>query len=101
MSSNETLKAIAVANSYTTSAVGTVAIDSGAHPDLHARCGQFLGDAIGATIYYTTDGTYPTKSSFLYSGPISVNSSGKLKAIATASGLEPSTVGIAAYTITQ
>ena len=61
-----------------------------------------IGDAIsGATIYYTTDGTYPTKSSFLYSGPISVNSSEKLKAIATASGFAPSAVGIAAYTITR
>jgi hypothetical protein len=54
----------------------------------------------GATIYYTTNGTTPTTSSNVYSGPITVNSSETLEAIATATGYSQSAVGSAAFTIT-
>ncbi len=51
----------------------------------------------GATIHYTTDGSTPSQSSPSYSAPIPVSSSTTIKAIAYASGLDPSTVATAAY----
>jgi N-acetylneuraminic acid mutarotase len=53
----------------------------------------------GATIYYTTDGTAPTNSSAIYSGPISVTASEIVRAIAAASGYNQSYVSSAIYTI--
>ena len=52
----------------------------------------------GATIYYTTDGTTPTTSSPVYSGPIAVTGSETLQAIATSAGLATSAVATATYT---
>ncbi len=55
----------------------------------------------GSIIYYTTDGTTPTASSTVYSGPISVNGTETVNAIAVATGYYNSAVGGAVYTITQ
>lgn len=53
----------------------------------------------GATIYYTTDGSTPTASSAVYTGPISVTSSKTIKAMAIAGGDTSSAVASSAYTI--
>ncbi|MGC2696180.1 MAG: chitobiase/beta-hexosaminidase C-terminal domain-containing protein [Candidatus Angelobacter sp.] len=59
-----------------------------------------LSDATpGATIYYTTDGSTPSTSSLLYSGPITVNSTTTINAFATVAGFSNSTVAGAGYTI--
>jgi uncharacterized protein (TIGR02145 family) len=53
----------------------------------------------GASIYYTTDGSTPTNSSTLYSGPITVGGSQTIKAIALASGYTKSLETSSAYVI--
>jgi len=53
----------------------------------------------GAAIYYTLDESIPNTNSTLYTGPITVSKSVKIKAIAVKAGLYNSYVANAAYTI--
>ncbi|MDD5396686.1 MAG: chitobiase/beta-hexosaminidase C-terminal domain-containing protein [Candidatus Moranbacteria bacterium] len=53
----------------------------------------------GAEIRYTTNGSTPSASSTLYSGPISVSSSQTIKAIAIKSGMGDSDIFSGTYTI--
>jgi hypothetical protein len=53
----------------------------------------------GAAIYYTTNGTAPTTSSAVYTGPIAVPSTETLQAIAVAAGYINSALASATYTI--
>ncbi|HXO87075.1 MAG TPA: chitobiase/beta-hexosaminidase C-terminal domain-containing protein [Candidatus Acidoferrales bacterium] len=52
----------------------------------------------GAIIYYTTDGWTPTKSSSRYRGPVTINSTTTLQAIAIAPYYQRSIVASARYT---
>jgi hypothetical protein len=59
-----------------------------------------LSDATsGAKIYYTLDGSMPTQSSTLYTGPFTVTTSLLLQARAYASGYGPSSVVSASYLV--
>jgi hypothetical protein len=112
VSATETLQAIAAATGDSNSAVASAAytistsLPSVATPTFSPAAGTYnsaqsvtIADATsGATIYYTTDGSTPTTSSTAYTGPVAVNSTETLQAIAAATG--DSAVGSAAYTIT-
>ena len=52
-----------------------------------------------ATIHYTTNGSAPTTSSAVYSGPVVVSATETIQAIAVASGYSTSAMGSAGYTI--
>ncbi|MCB5284209.1 MAG: chitobiase/beta-hexosaminidase C-terminal domain-containing protein [Candidatus Cloacimonetes bacterium] len=51
----------------------------------------------GATIRYTTDGSTPTETSTQYTNPIPLSTNTTLKAIAFATGFDPSYVATASY----
>jgi hypothetical protein len=115
VSATETLKAIAVETGYTNSAVAsapyTIAPVLPA-PTFSPAAGTYttsqtvtIGDSqSGTTIYYTTNGTTPTTSSTVYSGPITVSGTAAsatetVEAIAVEAGYTNSVVASAAYTI--
>ncbi len=111
VSSTDTIEAIAVASGYSSSAVATAAytinLPPTAAPAFSVPAGTYtsvqtvtISDATaGAAIYYTTDGTTPTTSSTVYSGPIIVLSTETIEVISMASGYSNSAVATATYNL--
>ena len=108
VNSTETIKAIAAAGGKANSALAgaTYIINPAPTPLFSIPSGSYataltvtISDAIGAPIYYTTDGTTPTTASNLYGGPITVNATESIEAIAVASGYSTSAVAGATYAI--
>ena len=110
VSTSQTLNAVAIATGYAPSVVATATYTVNltvTPPAISPAGGTFttiqtvtLTDAIpNSTIYYTTDGSTPTTSSTLYSGPIQVLGSETIKAIGAASGYANSSVASATFTL--
>lgn len=115
VSSTETIEAIATVSGYAQSAVGSATYTIAAPtPTLSPAAGTYaFGDPSvnvtladsdpSATIYYTltvgTTGTTPTTSSSVYSGPIQVNSTDTVEAMATAPGVANSAVASGVYQV--
>ncbi len=107
----ETIKALAMVQGYGLSAVASATYTitpPAATPTFSPVAGTYttaqtvtISDAtVGATIYYTTNGTTPTIASSKYTATISVSATETLKAVALATGGSLSAVASATYTIT-
>jgi len=109
VSKTQFLQAIAKAPGMDTSAVmsagytiGLKAVDapvfSPAGGNYTSQQNVTITDAVsGVNIFYTVDGSTPTTASTAYSGPITLNTSQTLNAIAVASGYSNSSVATASY----
>jgi len=111
VSSTETIRAIATATGFSDSAVASATYTINlpvATPAFSPAAGTYtsiqivaIADATaGATIYYTTNGTTPTASSAVYSGPVTVSATETIQAMAAAKGYTNSATASAKYTIT-
>ena len=108
VSSNSFIQAMAVASGDSASSIATATYSfpaatvyfqpiAGAYSSVQSV--SITSRTAGAAIYYTTDGSTPTTSSSLYTGPISVSSNTVLSAMAVAAGYNNSYPNSASYTI--
>jgi hypothetical protein len=102
VTATETIKSIAIAPGFGTSAVAsaiyTITAPKAATPVVLQTI-TITEATAGATVYYTTDGSTPTTASLKYVGPISISSSAVLKFIAVAPNYSQSAVRTVADTI--
>ncbi|MEA2543418.1 MAG: hypothetical protein QOH35_4784 [Acidobacteriaceae bacterium] len=106
-----TVKAIAAGSGFATSAVSSASYtlrSPAATPAFNPASGTSFASTLrvsiadstpGATIYDTTNGSTPTTSSQVYSGPITITAATTVKAIAAGNGYAPSAVSSASYTL--
>ena len=97
VASSTTVKAIATHATKDPSSVAELTISQVATPTIQDNGSNAISittETVGATIYYTTDGSTPTTSSLLYSTPLKDNVSGvTIKAIAVKEGMISSAMG--------
>lgn len=111
ITATETLSAIAVAakygNSVAATGIYTINAPLATSPTFSPGPGTYTSaqtvtiadTSVGATIYYTTDGTAPSTHSAVYTKPISIASTEILSAIAGGALYSSSSVTSASYTI--
>jgi hypothetical protein len=110
ISTTTTLRAMAAGNGISQSGVTVGVYTIAAYtPTYSPQSGSYakplnvtISDASsGVTIYYTTDGSFPTTSSTPCTNPcpVTLTSTTTLKAIAAGTGISSSSVGVATYTL--
>ena len=103
--SSEVVMSVNVASSpTTTAATATAATPSFSEPSgtyASAQIVSLSSTTAGSAIYFTTDGSAPTTSSYRYSGPVTISSSMTLQAIAVAAGYANSGLAQANYVISM
>lgn len=110
VSTSQTLQAVAIASSFSLSAVGSASYIIGttaAPPTFSPIAGAYsatqtvtISDTTpAASIYYTLDGSTPTTSSTLYTAPLTISATTSITAIAHAAGYTDSSPATATYTI--
>jgi hypothetical protein len=111
VSQSETVQAIAAGGGFSASPVAsalfTLNFPTAPSPVFTPATGTYtssqsvtISDSLaGSTIYYTTDGSAPSTSSKVYTGPISVTSSTSIRAIAAAPNFNQSSAVTSTYYI--
>jgi hypothetical protein len=108
LSTATTLSAMAAGGAFTPSPVARAVYSfQAAKPMMSPGTGSYSkpqsvtisGSTPNCSIYYTTNGVTPTRSSTLYSGPIAVSVTTTLRAIAVRTGFTDSPVATAQYTL--
>ncbi len=111
ISSNLTVRAIALKNGMSDSDISTASytinfppvsdpvfsLDGGTYND--TRSVTITSATAGAFIYYTLDGTNPSASSYLYTSAIEIGNTAVIKAIAVKTGMSNSNINVASYVI--
>lgn len=110
VTATQTIKAVATHGNFHDSHVGSASFTINgpvASPTFSVSSGSYNGTQTvaitsatpGASIYFTTNGTTPSPSSPLYTGPVTISSTQTLGAIATKSGFSNSLPAYADYVI--
>ncbi len=108
ITSSSTLKAIAYKNNLTPSNIKTanytLKVSSPVFDIAEGTYNDYITVTLNCetpdfTIYYTKDGSDPTTSSILYTGPILVNTSMTIKAIAIKNNMDPSDIVSKTYNL--
>ncbi len=95
---NQTQLLLTGTTSNSSSVAATPTFSPGSGNYIAAQSVTITDITTGAVIHYTLNGSVPTASSPVYSGPISVSGTTTINAIAVASGYTNSPVGTATYT---
>jgi hypothetical protein len=108
ISATTTIKALAAKSGMTDSTVASATFTKNASmgaPTFTPNGGTFdnsvsvtIAAVTGATIYYTTDGSTPTRSSSAYSAPLNLSATTTVKTFAAKTGSSDSTVSSATFT---
>lgn len=112
VAANATIKALATAPGFTTSAVSSAAytinaLQAAPTPTITPATGTYTGAQTvtitdpGTTIYYTIDGSAPSTSSTKYSAAFVVNATTTVRAIATETGFSNSAIAQSVITISS
>jgi sugar lactone lactonase YvrE len=110
VAANETIHAVAINGSFgssVASATYTINTVPAVAPTFSPGAGTYTSTQLvtlssttsGATIYYTTDGSTPTSSSFVYNGAIDIVANESIKAVAASSTTAFSPVASAVYAV--